>query len=406
MQKLTASEKVYLTAAFLLTSGYLLKSGPFLFFAMLVISTLLAAWLWYKFALRGLVYRRHFSESRAFVGETVAVTLSATNRKILPMPNLRIDDYFSAGLVFTDLTPEVSHIPGLAATRQYFSLTWFERATRTYHLDCRQRGLYLFPQIKIETGDPFGLFKVQAEQFLEDRLIVYPEVKPVTGLEFLAKELIGSRVADRRMLEDPIYMRGVRPHQPEDGLRHIHWKATAATGALQTRMAEPTTSPTVLLCVNIATYSKLWQGVDPELLEWVVSVAASLCAYAIERRLLVGISANGTVFRSDQPLRVMPSRNPQQLTRLLEALAGIDGFAGGAFEDFLLHQSLRLPWGVTVLVITAVVSPELEAVLVRLKGAGRKLVLLSLADTPPAQIPGVLTYHLPGRTAATEYHFC
>ncbi len=102
----------------------------------------------------------------------------------------------------------------------------------------------------------------------------------------------------------------------------------------------------------------------------------------------------------------MPSRNPQQLTCLLEALAGIDGFAGTAFEDFLLHQSLRLPWGATILEVTQVVSPELEAVLLRLKQAGRKLVLLSLADEPPARLPGVLTYHLPGRVVAAEYHFC
>lgn len=406
MQKLTASEKMYLTTALLLAAGYLFKSEEFLFFAALIISVLLAAWGWYQFALRGLTYRRHFSESRAFVGETVAVTFSVTNSKVLPLPNLRIDDYFSAELAFTDLKPEVSAIPGLAVTRQYFSLAWFERVSRTYHLNCRQRGLYIFPRIKIETGDPFGLFKVQAEQFPEDRLVVYPEVKPVIGLEFLAKELIGSRVADRRILEDPIYMRGVRPHQPEDGLRHVHWKATAATGVLQTKTAEPTTAPTVLLCVNIATYAKLWEGVDPVLLERVVSVAASLCAYAIECRLPVGLSANGTAFRSAQPLRVMPSRNPQQLTCLLEALAGIDGFAGTAFEDFLLHQSLRLPWGATILVVTAVVSPELEAVLLRLKQAGRKLVLLSLADEPPARLPGVLTYHLPGRVVAAEYHFC
>lgn len=403
--KITPTERLLLTTAALISLGYILRSEKFLFFAMLVTSVLAVAWLWQKYALHGLEYRRTFSEHRAFVGEVVEVTFSVTNRKPLPLPHLRIDDYFSEDLIFTDLKPETSHIPGLSIFKQYFSLSWFERTGRTYHLDCRQRGLYTFPQLRIQTGDPFGLFTVQRELIQEDRLIIYPEVKPVAGLDFPAKELLGAKVADRRLFEDPIYMRGIRPYQPEDDLRHVHWKATARTDVMQTKMFEPTTAPNVVLFVNIATLSRLWQGVDPELLERVVSVAASLCAYAVENRLMIGLAANGTAFRSDQPLRVLPSRSPQQLTRLLEALAGIRGYAGSEFETFLLHESSRLPWGSTILIITAVVTPELEVVMLRLKDAGRKLVLLSMAEAPPRWLRGVLTYHLPGRTVEEAYHF-
>ncbi|MFQ5577079.1 MAG: DUF58 domain-containing protein, partial [Anaerolineae bacterium] len=342
---------------------------------------------------------------RAFVGETVAVTLSVTNRKLLPLPGLRVDDYLPVELVFTDVTPEASHIPGLAFIRQHFSLSWFERAARTYHFDCRRRGLYIFPQLRLETGDPFGLFPVQAEIRQEDRLIIYPQVKPVAGLDLPAKTLFGPAVADRRMLEDPVYLRGVRPYQPQDSLRYIHWKATARTDALQTKMFEPTTAPAVVFLVNVATFSKSWRGIDPVLLERVVSVAASLCAYAVEQKLMVGLSANGTAYRSDQQLRVLPSRSPQQLTRLLEALASVRGIASSEFEPFLLRDSSRLPWEATLVVITAVVTPGLEEGLLRLKDAGRKLVLLSLAETPPRRIRGVLTYHLPGRQQDEAFHF-
>ncbi|RME43715.1 MAG: DUF58 domain-containing protein [Caldilineae bacterium] len=404
-QQLSPTERAFLIALLLIGSGYALHSEKFLFFAMLVAATLSAAWLWYRFALRGLVYRRHFSERRAFVGETVRVTLSVANRKWLPLPRLRIDDYCSTDLTFTDVTPEISHIPGLSIIRQYFSLSWLERQSRTYHLDCRRRGLYTFPQVRIETGDPFGFFSVRTEFRQEDRFIVYPQVKPVAGLDFIAKEVTGPRVADRRLLEDPVFLRGVRPYQPQDDLRHIHWKASAHTRRLQTKLFEPTTDPSLLFFVNIATYSRRWQGVNPERLEHVVSVAASLCAHAVERRLLVGLSANGTVYRSDQPLRVLPSRSPRQLTRLLEMLAGVRGYAGLDFETLLLRDSARLPWGATLVVVTAVVTPELEAVLLRLKQVGRKLMLLSLADAPPRLLPGIVTYHLPPQTAAEVYTF-
>ena len=404
-QQLSPTERAFLIAIILIVSGYALRSEKFLFFAMLVTATLAAGWLWYKFALRGLEYRRRFSERRAFVGETVRVTLSVANRKWLPLPRLRVDDYCSTDLTFTDLNPEISHIPGLSIIRQYFSLSWFERQSRTYHLDCRHRGLYTFPQVRIETGDPFGFFTVHAEIRQEDRFIIYPQVRPVIGLDFVAKELFGPQIADRRLLEDPVFLRGVRPYQPQDDLRYIHWKASAHTRRLQTKLFEPTTAPSVIFFVNIATFSRRWQGVNPERLEHVVSVAASLCAHAVERRLLVGLSANGTVYRSDQPLRVLPSRNPRQLTRLLEMLAGVRGYAGLDFESFLLRDSARLPWGATLVAVTAVVTPELETVLLRLKRVGRKLMLLSLADAPPRLLPGIVTYHLPPQAAAEAYTF-
>ena len=222
-------------------------------------------------------------------------------------------------------------------------------------------------------------------------------VKPVSGLQLPQKEPFGPQIADRRILQDPIYMRGIRPYQPEDDLRFVHWKATARAQALQTKIFEPTSTLTLVLFVNISTLTNPWEGIDPVLLERVVSVSASICAYAIGERLAVGLSANGALPLSDQSLRVLPGRSPQQLTHLLEALAAIRGVVSSKFEDFLLHDSARLPWGATLMIVTGVVTPALEAVLLRLKDAGRRLVLLSLAEQPPRWMRGVVTYHLPGR---------
>ena len=404
-RSLTARDRAILITLTLVIAGYAFRSELVLSFGLLAGSVFLVAWVWQKYAFSRLEYRRYFSESRAFVGETVAVTLAVANRKFLPLTRVRLTDHISEQLVFTDLELRPSGLPGLAQIRQYFALSWFEEVRRTYHLTCDQRGVYDFRNAQIETGDPFGFFTFEAEVGQADRLIVYPTVKPVTGLQLPHKEPFGPKVADRRLLQDPIYMRGIRPYQPEDDLRFVHWKATARTQELQTKIFEPTSAPNLVLFVNIATFAKAWEGIDPILLERVVSVAASLCAYAVEKRLLVGLSANGALPRSDQPLRVLPSRNPQQLTRLLEALAGVRGVASGGFEDFLLHDSARLPWGATLMAVTAVVTPELEVVLLRLKDAGRKLVLLSLADDPPRWIRGVMIYHLPGRDEDQSFHF-
>jgi uncharacterized protein (DUF58 family) len=200
------------------------------------------------------------------------------------------------------------------------------------------------------------------------------------------------------MLEDPSRTVGIRDYHPEDSFRRIHWKATARRQDLQVRVYEPTTSHNLVIFLNVATLPKHWQGINPLLLERAISVAASIAQHAVEDRYIVGLVANGSIPHSDQPIKVLPSRRPDQLARLLEALAAVTSFATASIEALLLAESPRLPWGATLVVVTAVVTDELVAGLVRLREAGRRLVLVSLEDELArslAAVPGMLVYHLP-----------
>jgi hypothetical protein len=111
--------------------------------------------------------------------------------------------------------------------------------------------------------------------------------------------------------------------------------------------------------------------------------------------LPVGLIANADWPGSDQTLRLLPGRSPNQLTHILEMLAAID-LPSRAIETHLLREAPRLLWGATLLVVTAVVHPELLDALSQLARAGRKLALFTLAESPPADLlPGVKIYHCP-----------
>jgi uncharacterized protein (DUF58 family) len=154
--------------------------------------------------------------------------------------------------------------------------------------------------------------------------------------------------------------------------------------------------------LNVATLEKHWLGTIPALLERTITVAASVCDYGYERRYTVGLIANGCIPRSDQPIRVLPGRDPQQLTRILEALAAVRPVATQDISTLLTHESPRLSWGATLVVVTAYVGAELESTLLRLHAAGRRLVLISLAPDPPSPLVSqeILTYHLPDAASA------
>ena len=204
------------------------------------------------------------------------------------------------------------------------------------------------------------------------------------------------------MFQDPVRTVGVRDYTPSDSFRHVHWKASARRQDLQVRVFEPTTAYTMVLVLNVATFARHWEGTRPEIMERVVCATASIANYATEHRWLVGLTANGAMPNADQPLRVPPGRGPDQLSFVLEALAGVTSFTTSPFEQFLLRESSRMAWGATLVVVTAVVTDAIMASLDRLRDAGRRVVLVALTPKPPDPPPGLLIYHAPQEGVAFE----
>jgi uncharacterized protein (DUF58 family) len=398
--KETQFSEAWIALAIMLTLfGLVFRQKDLVLVAVLLLTIVPIAWLWNKLALRGLDYERIFSERRAFPDEILELTLRVSNWKLLPVGWLQIEDQFPLDVPLLNeelLVSQPSSSFGYLATA--FSLRWYQRVSRRYRLHCPRRGFYRFGPAHLKAGDLFGLFSQEGWQKKDDWLIVYPKVVPIAELGLLSKEPFGETKARQRIFEDPMRTIGVRDHQPEDSFKHIHWKATARQHRLQTKVYEPTTSFNLIIFLNVATFPKHWQGTDPALLERAISVAASIAHYGTEQRYIVGVIANGSVPHSDQPIKVLPSRDPKQLARILEALAAVTGFATSSIEDLLLAESPKLPWGATLVVVTGIVSEELTTTLLRLRDVGRRLVLVSLAKEPPPsrELEGILSYHLPG----------
>jgi uncharacterized protein (DUF58 family) len=127
-------------------------------------------------------------------------------------------------------------------------------------------------------------------------------------------------------------------------------------------------------------------------------VAASLAAIFSEQRAPVGLLANGVLPGSDQPIRLMPGRSHEQLLRILELLAAVQPLASGPAEKTLLAEAPRMPWGTTLVVVSAVVGDDLLAALLELDSAGRQIVLITLAEKPPDPLgleTNIQAFHLP-----------
>ena len=67
----------------------------------------------------------------------------------------------------------------------------------------------------------------------------------------------------------------------------------------------------------------------------------------------------------------------------LEALAKVTAFPLAPLEDILNMESGRLPWGSTIVVVSAIFTPELLATLVRMRDAGHRLAVAAVGGAAP-----------------------
>ncbi len=363
--------------------------------AAILITIVIASNIWNRLAFVGVVYERSFSEKRAFMGETIELKISVANHKLLPLTWLTTADVFPKGLPVDEVTIPVRGDTGKGELQNFWALKWYDKSIRTYHLHATTRGFHTFGPVELQTGDGFGMFRSRRRLELHQTLIVYPRIIPITQLGLPAKDPYGDRTAPQFMFEDPLRTVGIRDYRHEDDFRKVHWKASARRQQLQTRVLEPSNDMNLMVCLNVATVDKSWLGFIPEHLETMISVAASVTYDALMRRWPVGLLANGTLPGSDQSIKILPGRSSMQLTTILELLAAITPFTSAPFEALLAEESAHLPWGSTLVILSASVSENLTALLLKLKTTGRKLVLITLDERPLSpQLSGIVVYRI------------
>lgn len=396
-------------AVLLVVVGYFAgRNVPAMTLGLILLFTVAISHWWKNRALQGVLYQRSFDRTHVFPGEPVLMKIKVKNHKQLPLTWLQFQDMIAGPAKLTLLledgrqsTIEVFERFGFSAS---FAPKPFDELERQLIIQFAQRGFYRIGPTTYRAGDIFTLFTVEREYLYEAMLVVYPKVWPLEALGLPPKEPFGDVKIQRSLFTDPLRTRGIRDYQPQDSFRDVHWKATARTGNLQTKIYDPSTGMTMALFLNVATSAKYWMGSEPELLERLITVSASILNYGFEQKWGIGVYANGSVPRSDQAIKVRPGRSPDQLMFCLEGLAAVTGFATGDMERLLQEESRKLPWIATLVVVTALLNEELVVTLIRLKEAGRRIVLISLAETPPPNHLGNIScYHIPPTAAAFQH---
>ncbi|MGI8964322.1 MAG: DUF58 domain-containing protein [Thermomicrobiales bacterium] len=322
--------------------------------------------IWWDNCFRGLTYERHTSQDRAFYGDTVQIDLIATNAKPLPLTRLAISDQVSANVEVVSRQLDRVFQSNTQNLRTVYSLGMYERVQYTYRVPCKIRGWHRFGPATAAASDPLGLTARRAELGGSVRFLVYPRMIPISELIVAPRQPFGDFKPRQSVVEDPMRMSGVREYVPGDNPKRIHWRATARTGTMQTRVYEPSASPVAAIFLDTITFSYLWEGQNSALLELAVTTGASLSNQLLQGRHQVRLYANAPIPGRSRTVRVPPGRRPGHLMRILEDLATLVPAFGDRIERMVVEELPRLPWGATVVIVTCRVTEGLQRSLVRL----------------------------------------
>ncbi|MFV2066476.1 MAG: DUF58 domain-containing protein [Pirellulales bacterium] len=402
--------------------------------------------------------QREMSRQVARIGETVAVSVSVWNGGQLPIVWLLVED----------LLPRTAlvHDPPNLRVRQRRSGLWMLKGrggknlpqdhtgslprpedavvrrglgtgskTLYYQLECNRRGYYQIGPLVVETGDLFGLHRRHRAVVPPQFLTVHPRIIPLNGYAIASRRPIGDVRLTHRLFEDPTRATGVRPYAPGDPLSRIHWRATAATGRLHSKQYEPSTvrGATVLLDFHQVSFPPEHEPFRSEL---AVTATASLVGALYESGHPAGLITNGRdaadrirregatgalASRADvrlaagmsasshrlEPVRVETRRGPEQLLRMLNALARLELTNGLSFAELVQETLSRIPRDASVVAVLTRVTGSMAIALGMLRRQGLTVTaVLNVYDesefaeaSGPLLTEGVTTRHLKDEAA-------
>ena len=231
----------------------------------------------------------------------------------------------------------------------------------------------------------------------------------IEGFDIASKRPIGEVRMTYRLYEDPTRIAGVRRYEAGDPLNRIHWRATASTGKLHSKVYEPSTvaGATMILDFHLASHDRRHEPARSEL---AITAAASLANAVYEMGQQVGLVTNGRdavdrirqegwvgdartrtqaqqsatmLATSDrlEPVIVETRRGAEPFMRLLESLARLELTDGLELPQLISETSERIPRDATVIAILPTPTTETAIALGNLKRSGFAVTaILNLYD--------------------------
>ncbi|MGE5251853.1 MAG: DUF58 domain-containing protein [Bacteroidota bacterium] len=290
----------------------------------------LISYLWARSILRGLHFERLMRYGWAQVGDALEEQFLLANRGPFPVNWVEIIDH--------------SNLPGYQPSLATCLVPSETGTWRTRGL-CTRRGIYTLGGTSLRSSDPLGIYSVEIEDPGSATLMVMPPVVPLPAIEVVPGGWLGEGRQHPNAAEKVLSASAVRPYQPGDSLRLIHWRTTARLNEPYVRELEGAPSGAWWIVLDVDERVQAGAG-EESTTEAGVILAASLADRGLRMRKEVGFVAAG-----GQAVWMRPQPGEQRRMEILRALASL---SPGAIllSDLLARTGPSLGRQASLIVIT------------------------------------------------------
>ena len=250
----------------------------------------------------------------------------------------------------------------------------------------QRRGIYPVPETRLSFGDPFGFKEIAIKAASPEKIIIYPPILPVVGLNLPRHFPLGQNRVIFGLHEDPSRPRGCRDYSPGDSIKKIHWPNLARTGCLKVKEWETTLTEEIAVFLNLAEEDypvSDWSRLS----ELGIDFTASLVHLLIANKETLGFYCNGKTAGAESgiPFRVPPKHGYVQEKRIMHYLAGVDLNRGLGYAQ-VAQEAYQHADGSCLIFITPCLSGDLVKQAQNLKRLGYHPVVFWLRASAPSFI--------------------
>jgi uncharacterized protein (DUF58 family) len=341
----------------------------------LVVILLIAieVFLYKRFLLKGIVYRRSISENAVFEGEEISLIEDIENNNLLPIPWMKAESRISTNL-------KLSSAENLQSTdgyhRSVFSIMPFYRIKRTHKVFCLLRGEYNLGNVTITSGDILGFVTkiISNDEFV--RLLVYPTPLPDERVLKIFHSLQGDVVVRRFINPDPFLVAGVRQYQPGDPISMISWKATARTNTFQVYKYDYSSDSNLLIIFNIDSSNGQDRFPNKEecsKLEYGIHFCAAIVEKLIKNGSPAGFCTNGHFADSSEFVFIPPLCSKTHLYSILEAMARLQLHRSCSIHTMMKKIRNTISKNTDILIISLYTDENIEEQIHEYRRDGHKI---------------------------------